>query len=60
MFIFKFVIENTETHLTVTAHTYREAMNKIASAQIPGLNLAELILIELTELEQFKFEINGE
>jgi len=60
MFVFKFEIENTETHISVSAHTYREAMNKINSAQIPGLNLAELIMVELVEIEQFRFEIGSE
>jgi len=60
MFIFKFQVENSDTALRVYAHTYREAMQKIISAQIPGLNPAELIMVELEEVEQFRFEIMGD
>lgn len=59
MFIFTFEIEYSNTKLKVVSSTYNEAMMKIKKINIPGMNLAELVLVEIDELEEFRFDING-
>jgi hypothetical protein len=60
MFQFEFEIENTDTAIVVMASTYKEAMQKIQTAKIPALNLAELVLMRMHEIERIQFRLDPE
>jgi hypothetical protein len=60
MFQFEFIIENTDTSILVNAETYKGAMEKVQSAKVPSLNLAELILMKMIDLDEDGFIIDLE
>jgi hypothetical protein len=60
MFQFEFIIENTDTSIVINADTYKGAMEKVQSARVPSLNLAELILMKMIDLDEDGFIIDLE
>lgn len=60
MFQFEFILEGTDCKVIVNAETYKEAMEKVQSARVPGLNLAELIIQSMIDLDEDGFVIDVE
>jgi hypothetical protein len=58
MFQFEFTIENTDCEIVVNAETYKDGIEKILSAKVPGLNPATLILNKMIDLDEEGFIID--
>ena len=62
MFQFEFILDGTDCVVTVNSETYKGAMEKVKAAKVPGLNLAELIMVKMIDLEEngFIFDVELE